>query len=119
MKYLEFDYNEDADGTGTFDAVASVGEARWPELCAEVSELLRWAEQEWGERVPLDEGGVWDASLEAVHESVQQLAVENGPSWEFQVTPVGTAQSRYTLTVTLCGTPAFCDSVREQFGLSA
>lgn len=117
MKYLEFDYSEDADCNGTFDAVASVGESRWHELRAEVGELLRWAEQHWGARVPLDEGGCWDASLEAVHESVQPLTVDVDSSWELFAAPVGEAQSRYTLSVTLCGSSAFCASLRERFGL--
>lgn len=119
MKFLEFDCSEDADGTGTFDAVASVGEARWPELLAEVSELLRWAERHWGARNPLDDGGLWDVALEAVHESVQTLALNEGSLGDWQSTPVGAAQSRYTLSITLCGSPAFCDSVRERFGLGA
>lgn len=117
MKYLEFDYSEDADCNGTFDAVASVGEPRWHELRAEVGELLRWAEQHWGARVPLDEGGCWDAALEAVHESVQPLAVDVDSSGTLLASPVGETQSRYTLSVTLCGSPAFCASLRERFGL--
>ena len=40
LNYLDFDYSEDADGTGTFDAMASVSPAQVPALHAEISAML-------------------------------------------------------------------------------
>ena len=43
LNYLDFDYSEDADGTGTFDAMASVLPAQLPALHAEITQVLAWA----------------------------------------------------------------------------
>ena len=32
LDYLDFDYSEDDEGTGTFDAMACVTEAQWARL---------------------------------------------------------------------------------------
>lgn len=119
LKFLEFDCSEDADGIGTFDAMASVQEARWAELRAEVEQVLAWAERHWGERAPLDDGGSWDVALEAVHEVLQPLAMTFEAGRGLRTGQGGAAQSRYSLTVTLCGVPGFCASLREHFGLEA
>ena len=64
LHYLEFDYSEDADGHGSFDAMASVMPAQLAALQAEVISVLAWAHREFeGRRGPLDEGAEWDLSL--------------------------------------------------------
>ena len=39
LQYLDFDYSEDADGTGTFDAMASVSPAQTPALQAPAARM--------------------------------------------------------------------------------
>ncbi|MES2686216.1 MAG: hypothetical protein V4706_05295 [Pseudomonadota bacterium] len=64
LQFLEFDFSEDPEGGGTFDAMASVRQAQLAEVRAEIAEVLEWAESAFaGQRAPLDEGGEWDAGL--------------------------------------------------------
>lgn len=102
LRYLVFDFSEDPDGVGSFDALASVGAGHWPALQAEVAQVLDWARRDWGEPSPVDEGGAWDAEVQETQEA-EPVA--------------GGVQTRYTLSLTLCGSPAFCAAVRERFGL--
>lgn len=62
LHYLLFDASDDAHGTGTWDAMASVRAADLPAVLAEVQQVLTAAERySPGPRGPLDEGGTWDA----------------------------------------------------------
>ena len=62
LQYLIFDASDDGEGTGTWDAMASVHAADVPAVWAEVQAVLAWAEHNSpGPRAPLDEGGAWDA----------------------------------------------------------
>jgi hypothetical protein len=62
LQYLIFDASDDGEGTGTWDAMASVRAAELPAVQAEVQAVLAWAERHSpGPRGPLDEGGTWDA----------------------------------------------------------
>ena len=62
LQYLLFDPSDDGEGTGTWDAMASVRAAQLPEVMTEVQAVLAWAEQHSpGPRGPLDDGGAWDA----------------------------------------------------------
>ncbi len=62
LQYLIFDPSDDGEGTGTWDAMASVRSAQVPAVLAEMREVLQWAEMHApGPRGPLDEGGAWDA----------------------------------------------------------
>ncbi len=62
LQYLLFDASDDGEGTGTWDAMASVRAAQLPEVMNEVQAVLAWAERHSpGPRAPLDDGGVWDA----------------------------------------------------------
>lgn len=62
LHYLLFDPTDNADGTGTWDAMASVGASQVAAVQAEVLAVLAWAEAHApGPRGPLDEGGAWDA----------------------------------------------------------
>ncbi len=65
LRYLIFDASDDGEGTGTWDAMASVRAADVPALLAEVQTVLATAERQApGPRGPLDEGGVWDADVQ-------------------------------------------------------
>jgi len=62
LNYLIFDASDNGEGTGTWDAMASVRAADVPAVKAEVKTVLDWAERHGpGPRGPLDEGGTWDA----------------------------------------------------------
>lgn len=62
LQYLTFDTSDDGEGTGTWDAMASVRADQLPAVQAEVREVLDWAERHApGPRGALDEGGAWDA----------------------------------------------------------
>ena len=62
LQYLLFDTSDDGEGTGTWDAMASVRASQLPEVMQEVQAVLAWAEQHSpGPRGPLDDGGAWDA----------------------------------------------------------
>lgn len=62
LHYLIFDACDDGEGTGSWDAMASVRPAQLPEVLAEVHAVLAWAQANSpGPRGPLDDGGIWDA----------------------------------------------------------
>lgn len=117
LRFLDFDYSEDTEGVGTFDALASVAAAQWSALQTEVVQLLGWAQRHWGEAQPLAEGGVWDVALEATQESVQPLTCHFIPGRpELALQPDGAPQARYSLSLTLCGNEAFCAAFRAHGG---
>jgi hypothetical protein len=63
LDYLIFDASDDGEGTGTWEAMASVRAADMPTVMTEVQAVLAWAEQHSpGPRGPLDESGAWDAN---------------------------------------------------------
>lgn len=65
LHYLIFDASDDGEGTGTWEAMASVRAADLPAVLAEAQAVLATAERlAPGPRGPLDEGGVWDADLQ-------------------------------------------------------
>lgn len=47
LDYLDFEYSEDEDGNGTWDAMASVTDSRWQALLGEVQQVLHWASQDY------------------------------------------------------------------------
>ena len=62
LNYLIFDASDDGEGTGTWEAMASVRAADLPAVLAEVEQMFTAAERESpGPRGPLDDGGAWDA----------------------------------------------------------
>jgi hypothetical protein len=69
LHYLIFEASDDGQGTGTWDAEASVRAAQWPAVQAEVRTVMDAAEAlSPGPRGPLDDGGVWDADVQEVDE---------------------------------------------------
>ena len=95
LRWLDFDYSEGNDGTGVFDAMASVELRHADEVQAEIDAVLAWAESAFaGRRAPVEEGGDWDADL--------QVLDEPGP--------------RRCFTLTLSGNEGFCQAFRERFG---
>ncbi|WP_341888311.1 hypothetical protein [Variovorax sp. YR752] len=97
LRYLDFDYSEDTEDHGTFDAMASTQPERTPEVEAEIDLVLAWAETTFpGARGALDEGAMWDCDVQRTQEENPRLD---------------------TLTLSLSGTADFCAALRERFGL--
>jgi len=118
LHYLDFDYSEDDEGTGTWDAMASVTPAHLPALRAELEQVLAWAHRAFaGRRGPIDEGGDWDYDLQALHEGTapDQWAYDEAAQ-RVVLLPGGAGQTRHTVTLSLSGTPAFGAALRERFG---
>ncbi|MGF6346177.1 hypothetical protein [Variovorax sp. W2I14] len=96
LRYLDFDYSEDTEGHGTFDAMASTSPEKTPEVHAEVEQVLAWAEATFPDaRGALDEGAVWDYDLQETREDPRFT----------------------TITFSISGTADFCAALREQFAL--
>ena len=119
LHYLEFDFSEDAQGHGSFDAMASVVPAQLPALQAEVLRVLAWAHRDFpGERGGLDDGGDWDYELQGIQETATTLDVAYDPAAaSLIIVPGATGVPRTTLSLTLTGTPQFCAAFRAEFEL--
>lgn len=119
LDYLDFEYSEDEDGNGTWDAMASVADNRWHALLAEVAQVLQWAAHDFaGRRAPLDEGGDWDFDLSAQDDDNGRVLRMQWDRKTSQVTGAQPQPGGYTtLTLTLTGSPAFGDAFKQRFGL--
>ena len=96
LRWLDFDYSEGDDGTGTFDAMASVELGHAQEVQAEIDAVLAWAESAFtGRRAPVEDGGEWDADL--------------------QVTDEPGHPPRQCFSLSVSGTEAFCLAFGERF----
>lgn len=119
LRYLDFDYSEDFEGSGTFDAMAAVAAAQVPAVHAEIAQVLAWAHGQFpGGCGPADEGGEWDYELQAVQEVATPLALEfdsDSSTIAVHAGPPGAA--RTTITLSIGGNSAFCNALREAFGL--
>jgi len=97
LDYLIFVSSDDGEGTGSWDAMASVRPAMLAQVLAEVQTVLAWAEANSpGPRGPLDDGGVWDAD--------QHTQTEG--DW-------------ITVTLTLTGPSAWGEALLVHFGQDA
>jgi hypothetical protein len=119
LAYLEFDYSEDAQGQGSFDAMASAAPAQLPALQAEILGVLAWAESEFPQaRGALEEGGSWDCELQGVEEVATTLEPRFDPrAGRLQLERGATGAPRVTLSLTLTGSPQFCAAFRAAFAL--
>lgn len=118
LHFLDFDYSEDEEGTGTWDAMASVPTDRLPELLAEITALLDWAHTEFGAlRGPVETGGLWDYDLQCERDGLPLLAL-GFDIYERQIHPRPQSQPQawVTLTLTLSGGPAFAAAFVDRFG---
>lgn len=114
LDYLDFDFSGDADGGGSFEAMASIALAQWPALQAEVLRVLGWARDTFGAPAAPDEGGDWDYALHAVRETSTRMTVEV-TAHELRLRAGADDPPRITLTFTLTGSDAFCAEFRHAF----
>lgn len=121
LDYLDFEYSEDEHGVGTFDAMASVLPAQVPALHAELTRVLAWACDMFGQdHGPLDEGCDWDYELQLAEASAAQGRIgfeESTRSLWVHAVPGTAPLDRHTVTLTLSGTAAFCVALLDAFGL--
>lgn len=119
LDYLEFDYSEDEEGTGTWDAMASVKAERVPALAGEIEALLRWASQKFaGRQGALEDGNDWDYDLQAQDDDGQPLSARfdrAAGKLELQASATG----RTTVSLCLSGSTQFGDALRQAFDLEA
>ena len=118
LRFLDFDYSEDDAGRGLFDALASVRPEQLPALQAEVEAVLAWAHQAFGAPAPLDEDGEWDLDLAAsVETSLAQRLAFDGDTGRLTMSPGAAGMPRHVWSLSLTGTPAFCDALRQRFSV--
>ncbi len=119
LDYLIFDYSEDEEGNGTWDAMASVSAARLAALTDEIAAVLQWATRHFpGQRAALDEGGEWDFDLQAQSDAGDPLLAQfdaRAALVQIAAAPAGNAN----VTLTISGSAAFSDALREAFDLDA
>lgn len=117
LRYLDFDFSEDAEGTGSFDAMASVAPAHIPLVQAEISAVLAWAHQHWpGACGPAEDGGQWQYDLQGVQDISTPLLLEFDAACGQLRTAAGCpAPARTTFTLTISGGADFCAALREAF----
>lgn len=119
LNYLDFDYSEDTEGVGVFEAMATVGPQQVEAVHAEIEQVLAWAHDAFrGRRGAVGDGGEWDYDLQGMQEvtvpetlefdeDARKLRVRSGPA--------GTP--RHTFTMAISGTPDFCAAFRERYEL--
>lgn len=118
LHYLDFDFSDEASGHGSFDAMASVRPERLAALCAEIAAVLRWAHGSFGPPGAPEGEGEWDFELQAVAEpdTPLQAAYVQGTG-ELALSPAPAGTERTTLSLTVGGSPAFCEALRTAFEL--
>jgi len=93
LSYLDFDYSEDTEDVGVFDAMASTGPQQVAAVHAEIAVVLEWASTNFPDRRgPVGDGGEWDYDLQ----DMQDIG------W-------------HTVTLSISGTPEFCAAFRLRF----
>ncbi len=119
LNYLDFDYSEDTEGIGVFDAMASTGPQQVAAVHAEIVTVLDWAHANFpGRRGPVGEGGEWDYDLQGMREASTPETVDYDPATralKVQAGPAGA--TRHTVSLSIGGTPEFCAAFGSQFEL--
>lgn len=127
LEYLLFDHSDEESGRGSFDAMASVLPARLPALVSEVEAVLQWAHAAFGTPAAMgDEDGWeglerdWACDLQAAQEpDGRDLQPRYDERKAALVLASCAGSGRVTFTLTLSGSPAFCEALREAFGIDA
>ena len=117
LDYLDFDFSEEADGSGSFDAVASVGPQQLAAVHAEIVVVFNWAHATFaGQRAPLDDGGAWDFDLQSLQEwSLSETLTYDEDSGQLDVDAGTTGAPRHTVSLSIVGSADFCAAFRAQF----
>lgn len=117
LQFLDFDFSDEETGRGSFDAMASVLPDRAPAVLAEIAAVLRWASGAFGPSGQSEEDGEWAYEVQGIIEPGTPLEVTfDEGSGEVCLGPVD-GSARATFTLTLTGSAAFCEALRERFEL--
>lgn len=121
LQFLEFDCSEEADGDGSFDALASVAAPRLAALHAEIARVLGWAHDAFpGACAPPEDGGTWHYDLAGRRETtVEQRIAFDPATGRIAAEDTGAAPGvRHTVSLSIAGDAAFCAAFRDAFGLA-
>lgn len=118
LQYLDFDYSEDTDGIGLFDAMASTAPQHVARVHIEIAMVLAWAHATFpGNRGPLDEGSQWDFGLQETREfTIADTLDYDDVTGLLNLTPGTAGTPRHTVTLSISGTESFCAALREALG---
>lgn len=121
LMYLIFETAESTEGVHSFEAMASVSEARWPDVQTELAQVLAWCHT-WGhshgapDPMALEEGGEWDQALSVQRESSEAVEVHfDARRSELSWRAGGGALTRFTATLVLSGREAFAADFSARF----
>ncbi|VWX62972.1 conserved hypothetical protein [Burkholderiales bacterium 8X] len=117
LHYLDFEFSDEEGGRGSFDAMASVMPERLHLLLDEIGLVLRWATDAFGSCEAGGDDGDWDYELQGSREPDRPLQVNFDSLRREVILLPHDAESRTTLTLTLGGSPAFCEAFRARFEL--
>jgi hypothetical protein len=119
LDYLDFDYSEDTEGVGVFDAMATTGPQQVAAVHAEIVQVLEWAHATFpGRRGPVGDGGDWDYDLQGMQEVTIAETIEfDEDAHRVRVRAGQPTTPRHTVTVSISGTPEFCAAFSAQFDL--
>lgn len=119
LDYLDFDYSEDTEGVGVFDAMASTGAQQVAAVQAEIVQVLDWAHAAFGApHEAIGDGGDWDYDLQGAQESSVPQTMDFDPvERRLRVQPGAPGAVRHTVSISISGTEAFCAAFRQAFEL--
>jgi hypothetical protein len=117
LQFLEFDFSDDTEGVGVFDAMASVNASAWPALQQEIATLLNWAHTHFPSGPGnLEDGAEWSYELSGSVETSSDLGLRYDAAGQRFLTHPGPATAvRHAVNLTLSGNDAFCDALRTQW----
>jgi hypothetical protein len=113
LEYLIFDSTDEADGSCSFDALASVVAERMPALGDEIAAVLRWAHHTFGAPAAFEEGGDWDFHLQARGDDEVPLRIEYDFAQDQVAAPA--VRGRISVALTLSGSGAFAAAFKQAF----
>jgi hypothetical protein len=114
LEYLIFDSTDEADGSCSFDALASVVAERMPALGDEIAAVLRWARHTFGAPAAFEDGGDWDFHLQARGEDEVPLPIGYDLAQD-EVAVVPAVRGRVSVALTLSGSRSFADAFNHAF----
>ncbi len=115
LDYLDFDHNDNGDGSASWDAMANLLPARLSAALLEVERVLGWAHAEFGNA---GEWCDWDYDLQCQQDGAEDLsATFDCESQALRCTLPAMDGERCTLTLTLRGTPSFGEALQKRFSI--